>query len=365
MAHFNRKPPGLSRLSHEIIFEDPEAELEPTLPTSQTRDSFDESPGQRSRVSYNLAKIPSNHSPSSPEPRTPSGKPDENVPLLPLDLGSTQNVLRPSVEWNAHRSQNVGASSLSTIETPSPRNEYRDVFFSPEVDSQKRAHRSRLSDVAHCAVTPSSSPASSKRSPATSISRFPRKRRRHPFARTFEVPQWRLLLLHIGACALVYPVLVVFVIASDGKTLFWARTIIGAGCGVIGGLLGYSLLKLATMILEASSTSTTLIFKVQDSWLTMQCSINLAWATLIHQSRLPNAPGIRLKDLAAQSENSSSILSALRLLWDRHSYRGTDREYRRFYESVEYEFPSSDNKRSNQNILQHSTMVPMDYAVSD
>ena len=59
----------------------------------------------------------------------------------------------------------------------------------------------------------------------------------------------------------------------------------------------------------------------------------LVWATVIHQSRVPDArAGVRLRDLAAHTDDTKSALAALRLLWDRHSYVGTTYSYRKFYE---------------------------------
>ncbi|KDR74467.1 hypothetical protein GALMADRAFT_71149 [Galerina marginata CBS 339.88] len=157
-------------------------------------------------------------------------------------------------------------------------------------------------------MTPS--PSSSKFLDTPPLShRFHRPMERHPFAEGYEVPQWRQLILHIGLCALAYPILLVFVIASTGKSLFWARFSVGAGCGLLGFMLGLSLLNLARGILEAAT-----------------------WATVIHQSRIPNVPGVRLKDLATHSNNPLGSLGALWLLWDRHSYQGADREYRKFYD---------------------------------
>jgi hypothetical protein len=46
---------------------------------------------------------------------------------------------------------------------------------------------------------------------------------------------------------------------------------------------------------------------------------------VIQQSQLPDGlgPGVRLKDLAAQSEDPTSAWSALRLLWDRRTQQST------------------------------------------
>jgi len=55
---------------------------------------------------------------------------------------------------------------------------------------------------------------------------------------------------------------------------------------------------------------------------------------VVHQSRVEHAPGIKLKDLAANSTDSTSILTAFRLLLDRCLYTGTSRKKRSHYESV-------------------------------
>lgn len=60
----------------------------------------------------------------------------------------------------------------------------------------------------------------------------------------------------------------------------------------------------------------------------------VAWATVIHQSCLRDGQGIKLKDLAASMRNTTSILPALRLLWDRWMYPGTTHKHRDHYESV-------------------------------
>ncbi|CAA7269011.1 unnamed protein product [Cyclocybe aegerita] len=132
----------------------------------------------------------------------------------------------------------------------------------------------------------------------------------HPFAKNFEVPQWSKFAWHTGFCGLAYPVLLLFVRLAQDRTLFWARLFTGVGCGIIGLILGISLLKLARGILEAAT-----------------------WATVIHQSRVPEGAGVRLKDLAAQSDDHASALTALKLIWDRRNYHGASREYRKFYDA--------------------------------
>ncbi|KAJ7929139.1 hypothetical protein B0H13DRAFT_2248169 [Mycena leptocephala] len=139
---------------------------------------------------------------------------------------------------------------------------------------------------------------------------LPKPPRRHPFASGYEAPEWTFILIHVGFCVLAYPILLAFVVIANNRTLFWSRLVVGVGCGAVGVALGLSLARLGQRFLEAASI----------------------WATLIHQSRVPNNPGIRLKDFAAGSEYPTSILAALLLLWNRIFYRGTARSARKHYD---------------------------------
>ncbi|KDR76712.1 hypothetical protein GALMADRAFT_139606 [Galerina marginata CBS 339.88] len=141
------------------------------------------------------------------------------------------------------------------------------------------------------------------------------KRRRHPFADGYEVPSWKRLIIHLVLCALAYPFLLIFVVASAGRDLFWTRLLVGAGCGLLGFALGSSLLNLATGILEAAT-----------------------WATVVHQSRVPNAPGIKLQDLDGYSRSPKGAQGALRLLWNRHWYEGAARKSRKAYDARHWSF---------------------------
>ncbi|RDB19547.1 hypothetical protein Hypma_013386 [Hypsizygus marmoreus] len=138
---------------------------------------------------------------------------------------------------------------------------------------------------------------------------LPKPRRRHPFADTFEAPEWRQILIHIGLCLVAYPLLMIFIVIARRKPLFWTRFIVSMGCGAIGLVLGLSLLHLGKNFLEAAT-----------------------WATVIHQSRVEDSPGVKLKDLAANSADPMSAWAAVRLLWDRYMYRGTSRENRGHYD---------------------------------
>ncbi|KAJ7163791.1 hypothetical protein C8R43DRAFT_1122758 [Mycena crocata] len=139
---------------------------------------------------------------------------------------------------------------------------------------------------------------------------IPKPPRRHPFASGFEAPEWFFVILHVSFCILAYPVLMVFVVIANHRTLFWSRLLVGVGCGAVGVALGLSLGRLSQRFLEAAT-----------------------WATLIHQSRVSDSPGIRMRDLAAGSQYPTSIWAALRLLWNRIFYKGTSRRVRKNYDS--------------------------------
>ncbi|KAJ7672817.1 hypothetical protein B0H17DRAFT_947419 [Mycena rosella] len=139
---------------------------------------------------------------------------------------------------------------------------------------------------------------------------LPKPPRQHPFARGFEAPEWRILIVHVALCALAYLILLVFVLIADRRTLFWSRLVVGMGCGAMGVALGISLTRLAQRFLESAT-----------------------WATLIHQSRVSENPGIRLRDLASGSDYPTNIIAAVRLLWNRTFYHGTARRARKNYDS--------------------------------
>ena len=133
------------------------------------------------------------------------------------------------------------------------------LLASPADESQAQAYTesttwrrpNSMMATAHGSPTPIS-----PRTPGATDPRFPRARREHPFAKGSEPPQWRALTLHVAACALSEPLLLLFVRAARGRTLFWARALVGAGCISLGGILGASLVRMAVWILEAAGSST-------------------------------------------------------------------------------------------------------------
>ncbi|KAF7331706.1 hypothetical protein MKEN_00050400 [Mycena kentingensis (nom. inval.)] len=143
----------------------------------------------------------------------------------------------------------------------------------------------------------------------------PKPPRLHPFARSFEAPEWMYILIHLGLCSLAYPVLLLTTIIASNKSIFWSRLIVGIGCGAVGVALGLSLARLAQRFLEAAT-----------------------WATLIHQSRAAQNPGIRLRDFADSSASPTSILAGLKLLWSRTFYQGASRRARAHYDPRPWTF---------------------------
>jgi len=246
--HHPRTFSGLSRLSREVIFEDPGTPTPSgTRPASILTD-------RDSRASYDTAhRIPYN--PDYPE--------EVDVPLLtanttqatqspPLPLPPGAGVIDSAIYLANPWKRGGRYSQLETLA-------YDDT--SPTgFDPQKLYSYSPGSDVTQF-LSPSNAefPGSSFfKSPTAGLfppsPGFPRRSRQHPFAKGCEPPQWRSLTVHVALCGLAYPFLLAFAIAATGKTLFWARLIVGVGSGVLGLMLGVSLMALARRMLEAAST---------------------------------------------------------------------------------------------------------------
>ncbi|KAG5639156.1 hypothetical protein H0H81_006415 [Sphagnurus paluster] len=146
-------------------------------------------------------------------------------------------------------------------------------------------------------------------SPTLSAGQSLKLPRKNPFAEGFEAPHRKTILFHIVLCVVTYPILLLVTIIARERSLFWTRFIVGLGCGILGLIIGLSLLKLAQPLLEA-----------------------VTWATVIHQSRAHENPGVRLRDLAATARDPTSPLTGLKLLWDRAMYPGTSRSAREHYD---------------------------------
>lgn len=228
-----RAPPGLSNLAREVIFEDLDGENEHVPHDSRSS--------------------------NCPDPKTyitPDRNPDEDVPLLRLNRSG--EIPRTS---HPESYQHLDDKQMYNLE-PRKDTQTWNIHFT---NAAQQRHKSHLSDTAQCGTTsPTASP--SKRDLGSSYPalcsrpRFPRTRAQHPFAKNFEAPQWRLLILHFGVCALAYPFLLLFVVAAREKSLFRARLYVGTGCGLLGATMGVSLVRLARRILESSGAFTILKF---------------------------------------------------------------------------------------------------------
>jgi hypothetical protein len=82
--------------------------------------------------------------------------------------------------------------------------------------------------------------------------------KRHPFASQFEPPDWQQLLIHSFVCLLAYPLLLLVVVIASSRPLFWTRTIVSLGCGLIGFTLGLGPLALGKKFFEAAGGFITL-----------------------------------------------------------------------------------------------------------
>ncbi|KAF9647470.1 hypothetical protein BDM02DRAFT_3270255 [Thelephora ganbajun] len=129
-------------------------------------------------------------------------------------------------------------------------------------------------------------------------------------SRLFERPKWGHLCLHAFLCIAGYPLIYVGTILARDKTLFWARLIVGLWCATVGVVIGWSLLAYASRFLEAAT-----------------------WATIIHLSHGNGDSGMKLKDLARNADESTSVAGGLLLLLRRTTSRGTRRNVRKSYDA--------------------------------
>ena len=190
-----------------------------------------------------------------------------NVPLLPLrapqtvQLPRTQNVgtggpLRINIRhsnWSAsERGKDDKQLSLDYPWTAVTTNDKE--YYSPNLHPSSAEAQYATEMQSH---SPNYSKSFDTTPPSTSstLGTFPTQKppERHPFAKNFEVPQWRNLAIHIGLCGLTYPFMLIFVFLGQSKALFFSRLFVGAGSGILGVMFSLSLMRLARGILEAAS----------------------------------------------------------------------------------------------------------------
>lgn len=243
-GHHPRPQPSLSSLSQEVLFYDPEEQ--PPVPSK----SYLTPPRPIAQDSSER------NSPSTPSfnYKNPFDNLDEgvNVPLLPLSSFAPQTVRLPLT-------RDMGNEQIVHTDVPHSTGTERRKNFNGLPNYPWTPTYPPCAET-QCAIEmPPPSPYSSEYFDTTPSStstsgRFPKLQKQHPFAKNFEVPQWRKLAIHTGLCALAYPFLLIFVILSGGHNLFWSRLFVGAGCGILGVTLGVNLVHLARGIFEAAST---------------------------------------------------------------------------------------------------------------
>lgn len=146
---------------------------------------------------------------------------------------------------------------------------------------------------------------------------------RQPSLPESKGPIYRDLVVHAVLCAVIYPLLFLCVVIARGNTIFWARFAVATGCTVLGGAVGSNFLRMGRRWIESAGAYILIGGgKAADFRI-------LAWATLIHQTRTTGHPGLKLTDFAAYTRNPISVLTGMRLLWDRF---GTERKARAAYE---------------------------------
>jgi len=247
---------SLSKLLQEIMFYDQEEQL--PLPSKDhltpPRPIALDSSGRNSPTILSF-----DHNLKTPYDVAGGGA---NAPLLPLHAPQTVRLpLTRKAGTEGALRIDISRSAASEREKDDKRLlDYRWTAASSD-DTEYYSPRRRLysSVEAQCAIemsspSPNYSTYFDTTPPSTStFGSFPKPPARHPFAKDFEVPQWRNLAIHAGLCASSYPFLLIFVIMGRGQTLFWSRLFVGAGSGIVGLMLGLSLMRLARGVLEAAS----------------------------------------------------------------------------------------------------------------
>ena len=82
----------------------------------------------------------------------------------------------------------------------------------------------------------------------------PRTRQKNGFYSYFEKTDWNGIVMHTIFCFVAYPFLIALCALASDRSIFWARVIVGGGCGVLGYALAFYPYRFATRYLEAGST---------------------------------------------------------------------------------------------------------------
>lgn len=142
----------------------------------------------------------------------------------------------------------------------------------------------------------------------------------------FERPHWGKIVMHFLACIASYPAMYLLTLVARERSLFIARVLVAVWCSVFGFCLAFSLVEFATKHLEAAS-------ELMYYWILFHTPTwFIAWATVIHLSHTDG--GMRVKDLASNSEVPTNFGPAIKLLWARITHPGTARSSRQTIEWV-------------------------------
>ena len=147
--------------------------------------------------------------------------------------------------------------------------------------------------------------------------------RSKPLFRGYERPSLAHIAILTVLCLATYPAFYVLTLVAKDKPLFTVRLIVAMWCSAVGTALGYILLRIGVQHLEAASK----FIPVRHCNFLRFC---LAWATVIHMSY--EGGGMKLRDLARNSENPTNFLPAFRIFLSRVRNRETARYSRESYE---------------------------------
>ena len=195
-------------------------------------------------------------------------------------------------------------------------------------------------------------PARPPRPPSTANSQHAEKSppRSNPLSQGYERPGYSRLAILAALCIITYPIFYILTRVAKDKSLLIVRSIASVWCSGVGFALGYIILKIGSQYLEAASESTL----VEYRGFLRHYLPQTAWATVIHMSY--DGGGMKLHDLASNSDDATSPLTAVCVFWSRFRNRQTvGRRSRKSYESVS----SSSSTLCLLKFLQQTAVVPI------
>ena len=169
-----------------------------------------------------------------------------------------------------------------------------------------------------------------------------------PLVQGFKRPSPSRIAIHTALSFIAYPVFYILTLVAKDKSLFIVRLLVSIWCSGVGFALGYILLAIGAQHLEAASEFTAVRYRDVS-----ETSFQTAWATVTHMSY--EGGGMKLRDLARGSRNSTGFVPAFHVLRSRFGNRETARRSRKSYESV-FGSPSILRLLTS---LQQTTMDPL------